>query len=110
MVASKCSWNHFISEKYKTVESFKLHFLQNSPLVQLYIAASDCRKVLEAFLGAISQKPFQLLMMTVASQKFHPFNADFSQGNIKIAGTRSEEYWEGGDTPVLSHCSMSRNP
>jgi hypothetical protein len=65
--------------------------------------------VLETFLGAISQKPFQLLMMTVASQKFHPFNADFSQGNTKIAGTRSDEYG-GGDTPVLSHCSMQRNP
>jgi hypothetical protein len=35
MVASKYSRNHFISEKYKSVPAFALHFLQNSPLVQL---------------------------------------------------------------------------
>jgi hypothetical protein len=35
MVASKCSQNQFISEKYKTLQSFKLYFHQNSPLVQL---------------------------------------------------------------------------
>jgi len=37
--------NHFISEKYKTVQSLKLHFLQMSPLVQLYVSASDCKGV-----------------------------------------------------------------
>jgi hypothetical protein len=37
--------------------------------------------VLETFLGAISQKPFQLLMMTEASQKCRPIIAYFSQGN-----------------------------
>jgi hypothetical protein len=43
---SCCGWwgNHFISEKYKTVQSFKLHFLQNRHPVQLYTYASD-RKV-----------------------------------------------------------------
>ena len=35
VVASKCSRNHFISQKYKTVRLFKLHFVQNSPPVQL---------------------------------------------------------------------------
>jgi len=45
VVASKCSRNHFISEKYKTVQSFKLQFLQNSPLVQIYISASDCKGI-----------------------------------------------------------------
>jgi hypothetical protein len=34
MVASKCSQNRFISEKYKAVQSFKEHFFQDSPLVQ----------------------------------------------------------------------------
>ena len=33
----------FISENYKTVQSFKLHCLQNSPLVQQYTSASDCK-------------------------------------------------------------------
>jgi len=41
MVASKCSQNHFISESYKTVQSFKLRCLQNSPLMQQYTSASD---------------------------------------------------------------------
>jgi len=41
--ASKYSRNHFISEKYKTVKSFKLHVHQNTSLVQLYISASDCK-------------------------------------------------------------------
>ena len=44
-VASKCSQNRFISENYKTVQSFKLHFLQYSPLVQLHTSASDCKHV-----------------------------------------------------------------
>ena len=35
MAASECSRDHFISEKYKTVPLFKLHFIQNSPLVHL---------------------------------------------------------------------------
>jgi hypothetical protein len=45
VVASKCSRNHFISEKYTTVQLFKLGFLQNSILVQLYTSASDCKGV-----------------------------------------------------------------
>jgi hypothetical protein len=44
-VDSKYSWNHFISEKYKTLQQFKLHFLQNSPLVQLYTFLSGCKRV-----------------------------------------------------------------
>jgi hypothetical protein len=45
VVASKRSLIHFISEKYKTVPSFKLLFLQNSPLLQLYTSANDCKGV-----------------------------------------------------------------
>ena len=45
MVASKCCWNHVISGKQKAVQSFKLHFLQTDPLVQLYNSASDCKGV-----------------------------------------------------------------
>jgi len=50
MVASKCSQHHFISEKYKTVQS--LHFLQNCPLVQPHTSAVTV-KVFETFLEAI---------------------------------------------------------
>jgi hypothetical protein len=45
MVGSKYAKNHLVSEKYKTVQSFKLYFIQNSPLVQLYISTSDCKDV-----------------------------------------------------------------
>ena len=41
MLVSKCAWNHILSEKYKTVQSMKLHFLQNIPLVWPYTSASD---------------------------------------------------------------------
>jgi hypothetical protein len=43
VVASKCSWNHFNSEKYKRVQSLELHFLQNSLLVQLQTSISGCK-------------------------------------------------------------------
>jgi hypothetical protein len=42
---SECSRNYFISEKYNTAQIFKLHFLENNPLVQLYNSASDCKGV-----------------------------------------------------------------
>jgi hypothetical protein len=45
VIASKYSRNQFISEKYNTVQTFKLLFLQNSHLVQLYTSASDCKFV-----------------------------------------------------------------
>jgi hypothetical protein len=41
VVASKYSRTHFVYDKYKTVQSFNLHFLQNNPLVQQYTSASD---------------------------------------------------------------------
>ena len=44
-VALECSRNHFISEKYKRLQLFKLHFLQNSPLLQLYTSVSECKCV-----------------------------------------------------------------
>jgi hypothetical protein len=45
LVASKCSRSPFVCEKYKTVKSFKLHFVQNSSLVQLCTSASDCKGI-----------------------------------------------------------------
>jgi hypothetical protein len=59
MVASKCSQNHLISETHRTVQSFKQHFLHNSPLVQLHTSASLCKGV-RNILEAILLKPFQL--------------------------------------------------
>ena len=44
--------------------------------------------------------------MSVASQKRRPFNADFNPGN-RYSQVRREG---GGDAPVLSRCSLLRNP
>ena len=60
VVTSKCSRNHFISEKYKTVQPFKLHFLQNGPLLQLYTSVSDCKGVVK-ILGSQFVKTFSAL-------------------------------------------------
>jgi hypothetical protein len=59
VVAVKCSRNHFISEKYKTVQSFKLRFLQNSPFLQLYTSASECKDV-----GNVFWKPFYKILFS----------------------------------------------
>jgi len=64
VVSSKCSRNHFISKEYKTVQSFKLHFLL-VPFVLLYTLLQATFKALETFLEAILCKPFQLLRRTV---------------------------------------------
>ena len=44
-VASKCSRRHFSSEKYKTRQSFKLHFPKNYPIVQLHASVSDYKRI-----------------------------------------------------------------
>ena len=96
MVASKCSQNHFISEKNKTVQSFKLLFLQLCPHVQQYTSAGNCNYVGDIpgshFIESLFSSSVALSIMSVASQKRHPFNADFSRGNRYKAGPRSEEY------------------
>jgi 3-deoxy-D-arabino-heptulosonate 7-phosphate (DAHP) synthase class II len=43
----------------QNVQSFKLHFFQNSPLVQLYTSASNYIKEMETFLEAILGETFQ---------------------------------------------------
>ena len=52
--------NYFISEKYNRVQSFKLHFLQNTSLVQIYSSASDCESVGNIPGNHILKKTFQL--------------------------------------------------
>jgi len=44
----------------KTVQSFKLHFLQNSNLVPIYTSASDCKGV-ENIPGNHFMKAFSVL-------------------------------------------------
>jgi hypothetical protein len=38
---------NFVSKNYKTVQSCELHFLQNSPLVELCTSARDYKKCCE---------------------------------------------------------------
>jgi hypothetical protein len=45
MGAAKYYLNHFISEKHKKIQKLGPHFLPDSPLVQLYTSANDCRGV-----------------------------------------------------------------
>ena len=42
---AKCPTNHYSPVKYNTIRPHKLHFLENSPLVQLWISASDYQGV-----------------------------------------------------------------
>jgi hypothetical protein len=62
----------FFSEKYKRVQLFKVHFLQNSSLLQFYTSASD-NKVVEfiprsQFLEASSAFVI-FLIMSIASHQ-----------------------------------------
>jgi hypothetical protein len=102
---SECSRKHFISEKYKTVQSFKLPFLQNGSFMQLHTSASDC-KVGGNIPGSFFAKAFfsssvAFLMMSLASQKLRTLNADFNEGNrYKSAGAKLGEY--GGCSNVVT--------
>jgi hypothetical protein len=60
VVASKYFWNQFISEKYKTPQSFKLHFLQKKIPLRNYTLLPVTAKLLDTFLEAIFWKPFHL--------------------------------------------------
>jgi len=105
VVASKRFQNHFISKKNETLQSFKLLlFVQICPQVQQYASAGNCTCVGDIpgihFIESLSSFSVTLSIMSVASQKRHPFNADFSRGNRYKAGPRSGEY--GGCFSVVT--------
>jgi len=59
----------------------KLHFLQNTPLVQLYASVCDSKHV-ENILGSHIVKDFSALTShSLSPQQRCPFNADFSRGD-----------------------------
>ena len=60
VVALQCVRNHFISEKYKTVQSFKLISFRIAPMCN-YILLPAPVKVIETFLEATAWNTFQLL-------------------------------------------------
>jgi len=53
MVASKCSRNRFISDKYRILHTFELYFLENNPLYNNTLLPATI-KLLETFLEDIS--------------------------------------------------------
>jgi len=111
-VALKCSWNHFISERYKHVQSFKLHLPQNSPLVQLYTPASDYKgfgnipgsHLVRAF-PVPSHTLDDVSSITKAPSLQCLFQVKWTDKNQIQPGQDGTE-----DAPVLSHCSFLRNP
>jgi len=89
-------------------QSFKLHFLQNSPLYK-YTFLPVGVKVLGTFVEAILWKPFQLvhsILSDVSSiTKAPSFQCWFqSREQIKISWS------EGGDVAMCQHSSLLRNP
>jgi hypothetical protein len=58
VIASKYS----LPEKYKTVLSFKLHLLQNNPLMQFYTFAREW-KCVENIPGSYFVKAFSALLL-----------------------------------------------
>jgi len=104
VVASKCSRNHFISEKYKTVKSFKLHLLQNRLLAQIYTFASDCSGV-GNIPGSHCVKHFQLFRR-ILNDVSNTIKAPSLQRRfqwreqVKSPGARSGEY--GGRSSVVT--------
>jgi len=57
VVASKCLRNHFISYKYKTIQSLSYLSLKIGPHVRLNTSGSEC-KVFETFLEDIFENLF----------------------------------------------------
>ena len=97
VVASKCYRNHFISKKYKTTQSSKLHSRQNSSLGQRYISASDRKSV-----GNISGNHFVKSFSALPSQSYwrHYYHqsAVFSvlisvEGKLKISCNQLRRVW-----------------
>jgi hypothetical protein len=112
MVASTCSRNYFIPEKYKTTQLFNLNFLQNSRLVQLYVSASEFRGV-GNIPGSLLWKPLQLFRCirndVTSITKDRSLQCWFQSREQKRNQLEpSQEITR--DDPVLSHCSLLRNP
>ena len=99
MVASECFWNHFISEKYITIQSFKLHFPPNSPLVKPYTLLVTV-KVLETFLEAILWKSCRLfhhiLNYVNSITKVPSLQCWFQvREQVKISWSQYSRVWQG---------------
>ena len=105
MIASECSQNHFISETYKEYSHLNYISFQIVPLCN-YALLSEAIKVLENSWKPSGESFFSSsrtsLLMSVASQKCCPFNANFTGGTGKNQMEPGQESM--GDAPMLSHC------
>ena len=88
VVASKYSQNHFIYEKYETVKSFKRHFLQNNPLVQLNTSVSDCQMCWKCSWKSFCESHFSssvTFLMSAASQSAVPSMLISAAEQVKLS-------------------------
>ena len=97
MLVSKCSRNHFIFEKYKYPQSFKLNLLHSSPLIRQYTSVRDCKRV-GNILEAILWKPFQLfrrILNDVSSITEAPFLQCWFQSReqVKTSWSQVRRVW-----------------
>jgi len=92
--------------------SFRLHFPQNSPLLQFYTFADDC-KVFDLISGSQFLKAFSAFcrilnyVSSVTDASSH--QCWFQSGEkVKVSYSQVRRIW--GYSSVLSHCSLLRNP
>jgi hypothetical protein len=112
VVDSKCSPNHFISVKYKTVlylryVSCTMVPLWNNTLMPVTI------KLLETFLETIFLKPFQLfrrILNDVCGITKVPSLQWWFQSREQEKNQLQPSQESMGDAPVLSHCSLLKDP
>jgi hypothetical protein len=109
VVAVQCARNHFRSEKYKTVQLFKLTSFKIVPICK-YILLPAHVKVMETSLEAIVWKPFQLLRRIInevssiiKATSLQCWFQSREQVNIPAGGRQKEAL-------MLSQYCLLRNP
>ena len=109
MIASKCSRNHFISEKCEKEYNHLSYISFKRVPLSSYTHLAAILKMLETFLETILWKPIQLfrriLYEVSSSTKASPLQFWFQSRKHK---TQLEP--GVGDAPVLSHCFSLGNP
>ena len=93
------------------MQSFKLRFLQNSPLLQLYTSANDYKGVGD-IPGSLFVKPFQLfryILDDVSSVTKAPSLQCCFQSREQVTISYSQVRRVRGDAAALSLCSLLRS-